>query len=32
MTIEYNGGQIKNNDNSYQVTNGVEMRIPVKST
>ncbi len=32
MTIVYNGGQIKNNDNSYQVTNGVEMRIPVKST
>ena len=32
MTIVYNGGQIKNNDNSYQVTNGVEMQIPVKST
>ena len=32
MTIVYNGGQIKNNDNSYQVTNGVEMRIPVMST
>ena len=31
MTIVYNGGQIKNNDNSYQVGNGVEMRIPVKN-
>ena len=31
MTIVYNGGSIKNNDNSYQVTNGVEMRIPVKN-
>ena len=32
MTIAYNGGQIKNNDNSYQVTNGVVMQIPVKAT
>ena len=31
MTIAYNGGQIKNNDNSYQVTNGVVMQIPVKN-
>ncbi len=31
MTIVYNGGAIKNNDNSYQVSNGVEMRIPVKN-
>ena len=31
MTIVYNGGQIKNNDNSYQVGKGVEMRIPVKN-
>jgi len=31
MTIEYNGGVIKNNDNSYQVTNGVVMKIPVKN-
>ena len=29
MTIVYNGGQIKNNDNSYQVRNGVEIRVPV---
>ena len=32
MTISYNGGQIKNNDNSYQVGKGVEIRIPVKRT
>lgn len=31
MTINYNGGQIKNNDNSYMVGNGVEMQIPVKA-
>ena len=31
MNIIYNGGSIKNNDNSYQVTNGVEMQIPVKN-
>lgn len=31
MTIVYNGGSIKNNDNSYQVTTGVEMQIPVKN-
>ena len=31
MTIVYNGGQIKNNDNSYYVGNGVEMQIPVKN-
>lgn len=31
MTIAYNGGSIKNNDNSYQVTTGVVMNIPVKS-
>lgn len=31
MAIEYNGGVIKNNDNSYQVTNGVVMKIPVKN-
>lgn len=31
MTIEYNNGQIKNNDNSYQVTNGVVLQIPVKN-
>lgn len=30
MTIVYNGGQIKNNDNSYMVGKGVEMQIPVK--
>ncbi len=31
MTIVYNGGVIKNNDNSYQVGKGVEMQIPVKN-
>ena len=31
MNIVYNGGSIKNNDNSYQVTTGVEMQIPVKN-
>ena len=31
MTIVYNGGQIKNNDNSYYVGTGVEMQIPVKN-
>ncbi|MBR2243644.1 MAG: hypothetical protein IJ888_02775 [Prevotella sp.] len=31
MKIIYNGGVIKNNDNSYQVGNGVEMQIPVKN-
>lgn len=31
MNIVYNNGQIKNNDNSYQVTTGVEMQIPVKN-
>ena len=31
MNIIYNGGQIKNNDNSYLVTQGVEMQIPVKN-
>jgi hypothetical protein len=31
MDIVYNGGSIKNNDNSYQVTTGVEMQIPVKN-
>ena len=31
MEIVYNGGSIKNNDNSYQVTNGVVMKIPVKN-
>ena len=31
MTIVYNGGQIKNNDNSYMIGNGVELRIPVKN-
>ncbi|MBO4660420.1 MAG: InlB B-repeat-containing protein [Prevotella sp.] len=31
MEIIYNGGVIKNNDNSYQVSNGVEMHIPVKN-
>ena len=31
MAIVYNGGVIKNNDNSYQVSTGVEMRIPVKN-
>ena len=31
MNIIYNGGSIKNNDNSYQVTTGVEMQIPVKN-
>jgi len=31
MTIDYNGGQIKNNDNSYYVSQGVEMQIPVKN-
>jgi hypothetical protein len=31
MDILYNGGQIKNNDNSYYVGNGVEMQIPVKN-
>ena len=31
MNIVYNGGQIKNNDNSYYVGNGVEMQIPVKN-
>ena len=31
MNIVYNGGVIKNNDNSYQVTTGVEMQIPVKN-
>ena len=30
MTIVYNGSQIKNNDNSYQVGKGVEIQIPVK--
>ena len=31
MTIVYNGGEIKNNDNSYMVGKGVEMQIPVKN-
>ncbi len=31
MKIVYNGGQIKNNDNSYYVGTGVEMQIPVKN-
>ena len=31
MNIVYNGGAIKNNDNSYQVSTGVEMQIPVKN-
>ena len=31
MTIVYNGGQIKNNDNSYMVGKDVEMQIPVKN-
>ena len=31
MKIVYNGGAIKNNDNSYQVSTGVEMQIPVKN-
>lgn len=31
MTIVYNDGQIKNNDNSYMVGKGVEMQIPVKN-
>ena len=30
MTIVYNGGQIKNNDNSYMIGKDVEMQIPVK--
>lgn len=31
ITVEYNGGSIKNNDNSYQVSNGVVFKIPVIS-
>lgn len=32
MSIVYNSGQIKNNDNSYQITETVELKIPVGST
>ena len=32
MSVEYNDGKIKNNDNSYQVTKDVELRVPVQST
>lgn len=31
LTIVYNGGQIKNNDNSYLLSNGVKLQVPVKT-
>ena len=31
LKVVYNGGKVKNNDNSYQVTNGVVFQIPVKT-
>ncbi|MCH5169506.1 MAG: pectin esterase [Prevotellaceae bacterium] len=32
LTVVYNGGQVRNNDNSYQVTKGVVFQVPVKSS
>lgn len=32
ITVEYNGGAVANNDNSYQVTEGVVLKVPVKSS